>query len=299
MFEGIKTISDEHLCHGSTNDYLEGMLAQINEHDQALEERILGIKKLPGYNKVLSDSEKLKDLACALYKCEKKDIAKVEIDNNFSWRETKCADVEFDDGTEKKFYFKKQWEGPLVNEALGMALVNLLYNKYYNFVVDGDNHSNNIIAIDEIPGKVFKHSDVTENSFEIKSSRNYGAALELSCFLGLDDRHSNNVIFSDLGDVVHIDFARVFAMNPGSGESCELGYLSPPATYNVAVENGRKQARKTIQKNFQDKADLVEKIIMTAIEHGATRFIRCVYDTDSPLEKFTTYFKDLNEKVTE
>jgi len=152
--------------------------------------------KIPDYTRAIEHPRALEKVASALYD---KPIEKARIDPFFSYR-TNVKRVNA--GRRRIFYIKESYEGA-VNEALGMSLSNLLVDTQFTYVFHG-----NTMAIDEVRGSTINK---VESDHLNEHPEAYGEALELARALNLGDRLGINIILTDDGRIVNIDFGKLYS----------------------------------------------------------------------------------------
>ncbi|MFH0797799.1 MAG: hypothetical protein V1906_00120, partial [Candidatus Woesearchaeota archaeon] len=215
--------------------------------------------KIPEYKRIIRDNS-LRTIASMLYEASQEEIIDAQVDSRFSYNGLVTRSyVRFANGDSKRFYFKRS-HSPM-GEALCMALINYIQGNRYKFIVDPNTK---VLVTDEIPGDVLGAIDSWHPYYEMTAPstiRSYAIALELSNFLGLGDRHLNNVLLTLDGDVVNIDFEPCFCFNTHN-----VDFFRKPLGHEAikAVEISRKQARKDIKQTVKRNSLLLAHIIKCA-----------------------------------
>jgi hypothetical protein len=250
---------------------------------------MLSLKDLPHIINIVSGTADMVDVAASLYSCEPESVVSIEKDSNFFYEDCDFYArflVEFKDGTKSDFYAKPAWQRPIIVDALGSVLGDILSS-------DNETETYRFAACEEtgtflsvgIPGKTFANME-RGYIFSDKESFNYGVASELSTALGLDDRHDENIILGDDETIVPIDFSTIF---------CEEVGLQVDPCYDITLsdceeeqfEAGKLFGRELIAKNIAINQGLIQELLNYAVHRGAN----FDYDPHNSIHSYTNSSK--------
>lgn len=158
---------------------------------------------------LIEDLDKIRHLASILYNCDKSDITIEEDGWRWPHRKIRRYNIEFFDGRKSMFYIKKSLEGGL-KEAVGMELMNMLSETEIRYVLIEDD----ILLIEHVKGSLLIDMDLEEYKLNCSFQFQVGKSQEYALFLGLADRDSKNLVLSESGEIVHIDFGLLFERYP-------------------------------------------------------------------------------------
>lgn len=247
----------------------------------SIEER-LGINCLPSYEEALNSKEKLKDICCAFYNCEREKISDIWLDP--FWRDynrVRFVHINFCNKKEDSFVLKKSWEGAMT-EALGMTLANILIDESYRFIVS-DKEDNDIIAMNRVKGKEL--DNVGEDEFNEKCAKSYGIAVELANAIVFGDRGYRHIILTDNDKVVHIDFGCIFS---NFNRNFEIPSIHS-SKYGNAIDEGKRCGKRIIKQNFERNKPLLKQIIRKAKKRGAFKKNSFFHYKKNPLKIIKAY----------
>jgi len=216
----------------------------------------LGYVEMPSYDEAVRDKSALKRIAELLYRTI---IANPRIDPDFDYDHRPIARIIVDE--KDAFYLKKVQERRNVisgaaTEALGMTLSNLLIGTKFAFRVYGET-----IAMKEIIGQ--RLDEVPDEILNLYPEA-YGKACQFSVAIELDDRKPENIILTQKGEIINIDFAFLF-----QGSSYLLGFRVPED--RETVQTSRCQTRKLITRNIREKYDFIVQLLRLAEQHGGPK----------------------------
>jgi hypothetical protein len=271
---------DENLKHRNTiQKYSSRNPLKSNKHPATWigsipEEKLqglLGLVNLPDSREIVSGETDLVELASTVYGCKPDEVVSIVQDGNFNFSNRNNYGrflVKFDDGTESDFYVKPSWNAPVIVDALGNALLNLLGDETLKDTYQSAAcEETGTFASVGIEGKMFK--DVKPEEFSDKATLSYGMAVELSLALGLRDRHDLNTLLRSDDVVVQIDFDTIFGPeNPPNYERYhDFGAVKP--TNTDLIEEGKLKAREVIASNYERHKGLISELISYAQHLGA------------------------------
>jgi len=235
---------------------LHDLLKRTEEHFRYPQPDALGYLEMPSYEEALRDKVALRIIAELLYK---KNIPNPQIDPEFNCDHKPISKIMVDE--KNAFYLKKVQERRNVvsgaaTEALGMTLSNLLIDTKFEFRVYSET-----IAMKEIIGRRF--DEISDDVLNLYPEA-YGKACQFAVAVELADRKPQNIILTNEGEFINIDFAFLF-----HGTSYLLGFRTPKD--REKVQESRYQTRQLIGKNISQKYDKIIHLLDLAELRGGPK----------------------------